>query len=70
MPFESEVGAAKALFPTRTRSDGHGFGEKPVLFLLSRKASELLPQRMVGGQEGLLAVQDRRVRTLGVVITP
>ena len=38
MPFESEVGAAKTLFPSGTGSDGRGIVEKPVLFLLIREA--------------------------------
>jgi hypothetical protein len=55
------------LLPPRTRADPRGFVQQSGALLLAGEPLELRAERVVGRQEGLLAVEDRRVLAPGVI---
>src|SRR5437667_8980731 len=58
----------QARLPPGPGSDAGRVGEQAVLLLLPGQPGELPVQRVVGGEERLLAVQDGRVGTPAVVV--
>ena len=59
--------AREALSPSGPGADRRRLVQQPGPLLLAGQAGELRPPRVVGEEERLLAVQDRRVRAGGVV---
>ncbi len=53
--------------PPRARADRRRILQQPGPLLLASEPLELRPERVVGRQEGLLAVQDRRILAPGVI---
>ncbi len=67
MASESVAHQTEPLRPPRTRADRRGLVQEPGPLLLAGEPLELGSERVVGRQEGLLAVEDRRVRAPGVI---
>src|SRR5262245_57219706 len=68
MPPEGKPAFLQLAPPAIPRPDPGSVIEQSVLLFLGSQACELLPPPVLGGQERLLPVQHRRVRTLGVVV--
>lgn len=68
MPAQRETSLPQPRLPAGTCADPDRVGQQSVLLFLEREAGELLAQRMLGMEERLLAVQDRRVGALGVLV--
>ena len=67
MPAEGISPLPQPLGPAGPRADRRGVVQQPGPLLLPRQPLELPPPRVVGQEERLLAVQDRRVGAGGVI---
>jgi hypothetical protein len=67
MPTEGVTPLTEAIVPAGTGADRRGLVQQPGPLLPGGQAGELRPPRVVGQQERLLAVQDRRVRARGAI---
>jgi hypothetical protein len=61
MPAKAKACSAQPILPAIARPDRRRFVEQTVLIFLLGQSGKLGMQRVIGGQERLLAVQDRRV---------
>ena len=68
MPRQRESPLGRPRQPASPRPDRRRFVEQSMLFLLSCQTRKLAMQRMIGRQKRLLAMQDRRVGALAVVV--
>ena len=62
MTAKREAGGSEATVPALVRADGGRLLQEAMLLLLGGQPRERGVQRVVALQEGLLAVQDRRIR--------
>jgi hypothetical protein len=67
MPTQCVAHQAQAFRPPVSRSDRRSLVQQPGALLLARQPLELRPQGVVGQEESLLAVEDRRIRARGVI---
>ena len=67
MPAESITPLVQPFGPSGPGPDRRRLLQQPGPLLLVPQALELRPSRVIGQQERLLAVQDRRVRARGIV---
>src|SRR4051794_28434613 len=68
MPAEAESPFSQPPLPSFPGPGRGGVIEQPVLFLLLGEPGEPGMERVVGWQERLLAMEDRRVRALHIVV--
>ena len=68
MPSQGEASLYQALLPTVTGADSRSLVEETLRFLLSCEASEFGVTGVLGEDEGLLPVKDRRVARGTVIV--
>ncbi|MBN8461054.1 MAG: hypothetical protein J0M04_24760 [Verrucomicrobia bacterium] len=68
MSFEGELFLREEFLPVQSESDAGGVLKEPDRLLLSGEFGELAIERMIGRDEGFLAMQDRRIGTGSVIV--
>jgi hypothetical protein len=68
MAAQNETRLAEPALPAGAGADGRRVVEQAVLCFLLGRAGEFSVERVIGVQERLLAVQDRRVGAGGIVV--